>query len=118
MSDHAASGVGVTSRQLEDLGHLSQANVVPPINPCPAQAFGHDLERIRTNPHALDEEHVEALVALLGQEQATRWLAIAPGAARLLVIRLERSRSCEWMTNRMSGWSMPMPKALVATITP
>ena len=41
---------------------------------------------------ALDEVHVQRLVAVLGQQQRAGGLAVAPGAAGLLVVGLERGR--------------------------
>ena len=41
---------------------------------------------------ALDEEDVQALVARRGEQQAARGLAVAPGAAGLLVVGLDRAR--------------------------
>src|SRR6185369_2926508 len=38
----------------------------------------------------VDEEHVQALVAVLGEQHAARLEPVAPRAAGLLVVRLER----------------------------
>ena len=46
-----------------------------------------------------------------------RRVAIAAGAAGLLVIGLDALGRSRWATKRTSGLSMPMPNAMVATIT-
>ena len=67
---------------------------------------------------ALDEEHVQALVAVLGEEQVARRLAVAARAAGLLVVGLDRLRArVSWQTVRTSALSTPIPNALVATTT-
>ena len=44
-------------------------------------------------------------------------VAVAPGAAGLLIISLDRLGTPAWAMKRTSGLSMPIPKATVATIT-
>jgi hypothetical protein len=48
------------------------------------------LERLLVHGRALDEEHVQPLVARRGEQQAAGGPAVAPGAAGLLVVGLER----------------------------
>ncbi len=73
-------------------GELADGDVVAPVEPRPPQPFGDALEHAGVEPRALDEEHVQALVALLGEQQAAGRGAVPPGSAGLLVIGLERAR--------------------------
>src|SRR5947209_1223805 len=47
-------------------GEFADGDVVAAVQPRPAEPFGHPFEHARIEARALDEEHVKALVALLG----------------------------------------------------
>ena len=51
----------------------------------------------------------------VANSSAARGLAVASGAAGLLVVGLDAARDAEWTTSRMSALSTPIPNALVAT---
>ena len=56
-----------------------------------AQPARNPLKGAPVDPRPLDEEHVQPLVALLGEQQAAGRQAVAPASAGLLVIGLERA---------------------------
>ncbi len=72
-------------------GQLVDGDVVAPVEPGPPQPFCDPLEHARVEPRTLDEEHVEALVTLFGEQQASCRSAVSPRPAGLLVVGLERA---------------------------
>ena len=78
---------------------------------------GQPARQLRVDLLALDEVDVERLVAVLGEQQRPRRRAVAPRAARLLVVGLERRRHARVQHGATLGLSTPMPNALVAQIT-
>jgi hypothetical protein len=77
------AAVGRQARQLR------QRDVVAPVDPGPVEPLADALDRRQLDVRALDEEHVQTLVALLGEQQAARRPAVTSRAACLLVIGLE-----------------------------
>ena len=71
-------------------GELLERQVVPPVDHVAEQPPGHLRDDVVGELAALDEEHVQALVAPLGEQQAARRAAVAARAAGLLVVRLDR----------------------------
>jgi hypothetical protein len=91
-------------------------------------AGGLDEDRERIEPIALASTAIRFDLLLdaaagsreiLGspEEPGFRGLAVAAGAARLLIIGFDRLRDPAWATKRTSGLSMPIPKATVAAMT-
>src|SRR6266851_234586 len=69
-----------------DAGQLAGAEVVAPaVARVQLERRGEPREQALVDGIAFDEEDVQALVALLGEQQAPRRGAVTPGAAGLLV---------------------------------
>ena len=71
---------------------LGQRDVVAAVDPGPVEPLADALDRFELDVRALDEEHVQTLVALLGEQQAARRAPVTSRAAGLLVVGLERAR--------------------------
>jgi len=77
--DHRADALVLVTRS-DQPRELGQGQVVAPIKSCPPQPLGHPFKRGVVDPRALDEEDVQALVLLLGEQRAPSRLSVPPGA--------------------------------------
>ena len=75
------------------------------------------LQVVAVDPAAGAEEAADRLVLGAVEEACLGGLAVAPGPADLLVVGVDRVGSPAWRTKRTLGLSIPIPKAVVATIT-
>jgi len=73
-------------------GEIRHREVIAAVDSSPPQPFRDTLDRALIDTSALDEEHVQALVSLLCEQQAAGRAVIAPSATSLLVVRLELPR--------------------------
>ena len=71
----------------------------------------------RPPPHLVDEKALGHNVALAKEQHAVRRFSIASGAARLLIVAFQILGHIVVDDKAHVALSMPMPKALVATIT-
>ena len=69
MPDHRPHRVLIGTPSQEP-GEVGQGHVVSPVQPRPAQPLGDAFERVLRHTGTLDEEHVQTLVTLLGEQQA------------------------------------------------
>ena len=90
MTDERAQPVAVATEVARQPGRVQGVAAVA--IGCRSKPVGEPAGEVRVELVALDEVHVQGLVAILGEEQRTRRRAVPPGAAGLLVVGLERRR--------------------------
>ena len=100
-ADHRTDTVGVVglpapgtpaAAVADQPGEIGQLDVVAAVHPRPHEPLGDAHERVVGELGALDEEHVQSLVTGLGQQKTPSRPAVSSGAARLLVVGLQRAR--------------------------
>ena len=88
MADDRAHGVLLAALRHQ----LVDAHVVAPVLRARGEPVRDPVHQRVVDPGALDEEHVQPLVAALGEQERPRRPAVAARAAGLLVVGLQRAR--------------------------
>ena len=91
-------------------GEVGDGDVIAPVEAGPAQALTDPFEHAVLDAGALDEEHVERLVLLLGEQQAAGGPPVAAGAPDLLVVGLQRGGHCGVGDRPHVGFIDPHPE--------